>query len=497
MRITKLVALLRHPLSRARRRNLRDWLDVKWNSGTATLSDHQMLDPGLRDAETRVQNLLDGEIYREIIRRATVHEPTLIKFASPRKIVLAPFHDRLHATHSEIWDLLPKQQFGTVICVPWIRTGGADLVACMLADAITVARPLERVLILRTDSPMLDRPDWLPKSVVSVDISAQMSRLRHNEAEYLLYVILMGLAPQRVINVNSRLCWQVLSRFGERLSNCMAIYSYLFCWDKAPDGSQVGYPEEFFAKTAPILDSTFTDTDFLRTQLLEKFRPSADVANKVVPIYSPARSEPWLIPAAEAAQKSQTKRPRPLILWAGRLDRQKRFDIVVSTARLMPDVDFACWGSALLDPPPDLSTLPQNLKLHEGFKDFDDLPLNSADLWLFTSDWEGMPTTLIELAIRGVAIVGTAVGGVPELLDETTGWPVPPDSGPDSYVLAIREAIADPKASLARAKELQRKAILRHTKASYQQQLESVLSNEANYDTGNGSNNCARRGRYC
>ena len=139
------------------------------------------------------------------------------------------------------------------------------------------------------------------------------------------------------------------------------------------------------------------------------------------------------------------------MLWAGRLDRQKRFDLVAAIARAMPDVDFSCWGKAVLDAPPDLSGLPRNLKINEPFASYAELPLEAADGWLYTSAWDGLPTILIELGALGVPIVASAVGGVPELIDGETGWPVPGDGGAQDYVRALREMIDNPKSRIAKA----------------------------------------------
>ena len=93
--------------------------------------------------------------------------------------------------------------------------------------------------------------------------------------------------------------------------------------------------------------------------------------------------------------RNSSKRERPCIIWAGRFDRQKRFDLLVEIARLMPDVNFRSWGKAVLDLSPDMSNLPENLQVNGPFVTYDDLPLEDCDGWLYTSAWDGMPTILI------------------------------------------------------------------------------------------------------
>jgi len=176
-----------------------------------------------------------------------------------------------------------------------------------------------------------------------------------------------------------------------------------------------------------------------------------------------------------AERSLATARRRPLVLWGGRLDFQKRFDIVAEVARLMPQIDFACWGLPVLDDPPDLTSLPANLRLNGPFQTPTELPLDGCDGWLFTSAWEGMPNMLIELATLGMPIVASAVGAVPYLIDATTGWPVDPEAGVGAYVAAVAEMVGRPALRIAKAKAAQARAVEMFSVAQYDRALAGYL----------------------
>ena len=103
------------------------------------------------------------------------------------------------------------------------------------------------------------------------------------------------------------------------------------------------------------------------------------------------------------------------------------------------------------------------------------LGLEAADAWLFTSEWEGLPTLLIELGARGVPIVASAVGGVPELITPETGWPVHDVESVQTYVAALRSAIASPNRRSAEGAALRDMVAQRHSQAAYDHRLRSIL----------------------
>lgn len=428
--------------------------------------------------EQRLHEVLRADQLPQIFSEMQLIEPDIGELSSITHNLLPPFYDGMRTVHAALRNRLPATHYDSIVCVPWVRTGGADLVAGLLAKALLRVRPNEQILILRTDHPHFERANWLPSGVDCVDVSDIMSSMLPAAAENMLRVMFRGLTAKRVFNVNSRLCWGTFRTHGANLATILETYSYMFCWDQTPSGRRVGYPSEFFAATAPHTTAFLTDTAFMRDELTKMYRLSAAASNRIVPICTPAQG-PLLTPSiARRVLKKADPASRKLVLWGGRLDLQKRFDLVQEVARKMPDVEFRCWGAALLDAPPDLSALPVNLKMQGSFDHFDELPLDEAGAWLFTGLWEGMPTTLIELATRGVPVVASAVGGVPELIRPDTGWPVPPEASTEDYVDVLRSALSCPEEALRRAEILQKRVAGAYSETVYDRTLGTLLAAE-------------------
>lgn len=60
-------------------------------------------------------------------------------------------------------------------------------------------------------------------------------------------------------------------------------------------------------------------------------------------------------------------------------------------------------------------------------------------------DRDGIPVALMEAMACGVPVITTAVSGIPELVDETVGWWVPPND-PSALAATMRKVLANPEA---------------------------------------------------
>jgi glycosyltransferase involved in cell wall biosynthesis len=423
-------------------------------------------------------SVLTSDAFAKTVRRAQAIDPAIGDTDKVHDILVPPYHDPLWNRLTALQARLRRHHYDHIVCVPWLRSGGADLVSGYLTHALPQIFPGESVLFLRIDQPNFDRPDWLASDVEVLDISDVVLLSKPAEAEQLLFTLIRGMRPRGVYNVNSRLCWRVMRRFGKRVGDDIKLFAYLFCWDQTANGVRVGYPSEFYSDTQACLTALLTDTKYLKDELIRTYALPQDIASRIIPIASPTHA---IVPAVTMAQmgaETAYARARPLFLWGGRIDRQKRFDLVLKIARRMPHCDFKCWGMAMLDAAPDLSTLPENVFMMGTFAHFTDLPLAESDGWVFTSAWEGMPTTIIELGILGMPIVASAVGGIPELIDDTTGWLVDPFDSVEGFVDCLNDMIQRPSERMKRAMQLQTRTAARHSMQTYCNTLAPVLLGE-------------------
>ena len=146
------------------------------------------------------------------------------------------------------------------------------------------------------------------------------------------------------------------------------------------------------------------------------------------------------------------RNPRPYVLAAGRLVRQKGFDVLLDAfARVAPDsanVDLLLAG----DGPERPALEDQRMRLGLGDRvqflgavDHDRIAslYRGALVVVCPSRWEGLPLVCLETMASGRALVATSVDGIPDAVrDGETGVLVPPDR-PEALADALTSLLSD------------------------------------------------------
>ncbi len=149
--------------------------------------------------------------------------------------------------------------------------------------------------------------------------------------------------------------------------------------------------------------------------------------------------------------------PRTLVA-IGRLERVKGFDVLltalVTVRDAIPDISVKIAGDGALRG--DLERLRSELRLTKcveflGFVDDIQTLLQSAEIFVMPSRWEGLPISLLEAVASGVPVVASAVGAVPEVItDRETGRLIPPGDV-EALAKAIIEVLQNPDEAHERA----------------------------------------------
>lgn len=100
--------------------------------------------------------------------------------------------------------------------------------------------------------------------------------------------------------------------------------------------------------------------------------------------------------------------------------------------------------------------------------------LGASDVFVLASDWEGNPLSVMEAMAAGLPVVATAVGGVPELVDEgMDGFLVPPRD-PAALAAALRSLLREPERRKTLGAAARRKAVARFDVSAMARKYEAL-----------------------
>ncbi|WP_059019798.1 glycosyltransferase family 4 protein [Vibrio coralliirubri] len=101
--------------------------------------------------------------------------------------------------------------------------------------------------------------------------------------------------------------------------------------------------------------------------------------------------------------------------FVGRLSHEKAPDRFVALAKQFPGVRFELFGDG-----PEMDVLvksqPDNVTFHGHQTNMDDV-WSQIDLLIMPSRFEGLPMAALEAMIRGIPVLATSVGNLPQLID--------------------------------------------------------------------------------
>lgn len=141
--------------------------------------------------------------------------------------------------------------------------------------------------------------------------------------------------------------------------------------------------------------------------------------------------------------------------WVGRLSHEKGPDVLIEALRGLSDADIhvSVIGDGGLRPKLEATVAEASLPsitFHGAVRDAGQL-FRAFDVLVLSSRTEGTPIVLLEAMEASVPIIATAVGGVPDVVDEASAWLVSSEN-PRGLRGALRKVMAGPSEARARAR---------------------------------------------
>jgi glycosyltransferase involved in cell wall biosynthesis len=351
------------------------------------------------------------------------------------------------------------------------RWGGGRRVEGHITHALTRHVDPRDIVVVYTDKGGTAPTGRFPAGVREVDLARHIEGTDRLAAQRLLVELIRSFHADAVVNINSRLLYEGMTVYGRALAASERLFLMLFCNEQMAMGNWVGVPLRFFYRCFDLVEGVITDSEYLAEWLRERHQLGPEQTERIHVLRAPVDPH---IPLASCPAPDPSRRPQ--VFWAGRWDRQKRIDVAFEIARHMPDVDFHMWGESVLTKS-HVQEAPDNVRLEGAYAHISELDLSRADLWLYTSGWDGVPSQLLEVGMTGVPIVGSLVGGTGEVLGYDDSWPVADFENPEAYVRAIRDVLADPARARERSQALRDRLLAERTEDEYADHVAGLLFN--------------------
>lgn len=337
-----------------------------------------------------------------------------------------------------------------IVLISFMRRGGAELEAMNVVRAMLGQDPAARILVIATDPGTHEALDWVIQSdrLTLITFQELAPDATEDERVFVLAHLVSSIEAGLVINCNSNIGWLAYERYGRRLSRHSRLAAMLFCYDYDAFGARCGYATRFLQTTIEDLEIVLIDNAAFKGRLVADMGLPSHLADKLHVVYHPPTPPRVKRDPRQTAERIRSRNARAArrVLWAGRPTRQKRPDILIAVARLLPDVVFHCAGGHRADfvEQKEFGSLPRNLMFLGPYASLQaDLPISSMDAFFHTARWEGLPNVIVDAVAAGLPVVATDVGGVREIINDETGWLVSPTAQPEDFAAALSSALND------------------------------------------------------
>lgn len=351
---------------------------------------------------------------------------------------LFPSNDLLNSItlyHSEIYEpgIVFKnfmQGFSSevdyIMFVPALWPGGAELVALNFIEALKTIHPEWHIAIVTTEPSENAWRNRIPEGVDFIDFGNATSHLDEATKLQLLARLIVQSKAKYLHIAQSGLMYRFTALYKTLLKK-FTIYSFAFCEDMDDEGRVAGHIHSGLPGAYQAIDKIFTDHNAVINKLVNEYSFSKE---KFRTHYQPVKL------TLQPPHSSHT----PLrILWASRITKQKRPDILKLIAEQLDPkkVHIDVYGIFENGFDENFFKGISALTYRGPFKSVQELHANEYDAFLYTSENDGIPNILLEMISYGLLIIAPNIGGIPELITDATGVLINPNDNIEQYVEEI------------------------------------------------------------
>lgn len=380
-------------------------------------------------------------------------------FPGSEKLAAMETYDSLTIDHYRAGELYRKlvaqtthDTYDYVLIVPWLIKGGADQFTINYANYIRDLFPHLNVLVIAT---LPVKPLWREKLNSQVDYVA-FGEIMHDTPDHIRERVfeqfLENSGCKYLHVINSEFGYDFLANHTDYIRGSgKKVIATAFSESIDTEGRVFGYSHTHVPKIYDICSLITSDNQALLDMWEREYG------------FDPHKLQLHRQPIDTNAHRPAPGKNRspnePLrILWAARLSPEKLPELAIAIAKALDPklMHLTMRGSMSPDYREMMKDLPPHVTYGGEFDGFDTLKPEAYDLYLYTSSFDGMPSSVIEAGIHSLPVVASAVGGIPEIINETNGSLVHPFNDLDGFVEAITSLANNPNEAKKRGEALRK-----------------------------------------
>jgi glycosyltransferase involved in cell wall biosynthesis len=336
-----------------------------------------------------------------------------------------------------------------------LREGGAERSVARLLSGIVARGIATDLVVIEKSGPYFAELD----SRVNV---VELSQSRTLSSIFGLKRYLEEVRPKALVSamVHTNVAATIANRLSRFRTRLVVVEHNLISKNRMLKSGFVGLSYRLVPWCYPIADSIAAVSDDVRDDLAAETGIDAD---RIIALHNPVVTPALRGLAAELVDHPwfQAGSP-PVVLGVGRLSPQKNFPLLIQSfaeVRRNREAKLVILGEGELRP--ELEQLVRKLGIESDvdLPGFDANPfrfMSRAAVYVLSSDWEGLPTALIEALACGAPVVSTDCAGTGEILADGEYGKIVPRGDAVALARAIEAALdarGDVEARMERANE--------------------------------------------
>ena len=380
---------------------------------------------------------------------------------------LSPYENRFGIIYHELCKQISGNTIDYLFLAPAMSgRGGTEKLIANYIKAIKKVHPKWNIAILSTQPFNSLTIDYFKK--LDVDM-LDFGNLTHGVGNYEKNIIWSRILVQSKVKrlhiVNDNYWYHWISNHKDLLiKNDYKINISLFMKEFTHEKDRIqSFADPDLMEIWPTVNKVFTDNQRVITDALKN---NAFDEKKMIVHYQPEDSEKTIEP-----KLINNKKPIK-ILWASRISFQKRPDLLKKIAEKLDD-NFKIDAYGLIEKKQFSTSYFNDSKVNYkgAFNGVKSINTDDYDIYLYTSQTDGVPNILMEVSATGLPIVASNVGGISEFVkDEKTGLTIDFEDI-DGYVQALNYLRNNPEKAQEMAQKSQK---LLKTQHSWGEFIESV-----------------------